>query len=89
MLHNPDILLSLGGLVVSQPLSQSVGRGFESQRKCWDFSSYKYMYVYIKEHKLMATFIYEYIIYIHYTEILYTHMCVVISMVNISHLYTN
>ena len=34
---NPDILLSLSGLMVSQPLSQSVGRGFESQGKCWDF----------------------------------------------------
>ena len=41
MLHNPDILLSLSGLVVSQPLSQSLGRGFESQKKCWDFSSLK------------------------------------------------
>ena len=29
---NPDILLSLSGLMVSQPLSRSVGRGFESQR---------------------------------------------------------
>ena len=37
--HNADILSSLSGLVVSQPLSQSVGRGFESQGKCWDFSS--------------------------------------------------
>ena len=36
---NPDILLSLSGLMVSQPLLQSVGRGFESHRKCWDFSS--------------------------------------------------
>ena len=39
---NPDILLRLNGIVVSQPLSQSVGRGFESQRKCWDISSYIY-----------------------------------------------
>ena len=45
MLHNPDILLSLSGLVVLQPLSQSVGRGFESHRKYWDFSSlYLYMW---------------------------------------------
>ena len=53
---NPDILLSLSGLMVSQPLSQSVGRGFESQRTCWDFSSlknreisaliYKHIYIY-------------------------------------------
>ena len=41
LLHNPDIVLSLSGLMVSQPLSQSVGRRFESQRKCWDFSSLK------------------------------------------------
>ena len=39
MQPNPDILLSLSGLMVSQLLSLSVGRGFESQRKCWDFSS--------------------------------------------------
>ena len=39
---NPDFLLRLSGLVILQPLSQSVGRGFESQRKCWDFSSLKY-----------------------------------------------
>ena len=38
---NPDILLSLSGLMVSQPLSQSVGRGLESQGKCWDFSALK------------------------------------------------
>ena len=38
---NPDILLSLSGLTVSQPFSQSVSHGFESQRKCWDFSSLK------------------------------------------------
>ena len=38
---NPDILLSLSGLMVWQLLSQSVGRGFESQGKCWDFSSLK------------------------------------------------
>ena len=38
---NPDILLSLSGLLVSQSLSQSMGRGFESQRKCWDFFSLK------------------------------------------------
>ena len=38
---NPDILSSLSGLMVSQPLSQSVGCGFESQEKCWDFSSSK------------------------------------------------
>ena len=36
---NPGILLSLSGLMVSQQLSQSVGRRFESQRQCWDFSS--------------------------------------------------
>ena len=36
---NPDILLSLSSPMVSQPLSQSVDRGFESHRKCWDFSS--------------------------------------------------
>ena len=54
---NVDILLSFSDLLLSQPLSQSVGRGFESQRKCWDFSSLKngaisaqlyiYMYIYI------------------------------------------
>ena len=31
-LAHPDILLSLSGLVISQPLSQSVCRRFESQR---------------------------------------------------------
>ena len=55
MQHNPDNILSLSGLMISQQLSQSVGRGFKSQRKCWDFSSLKnraisaliYIYIYI------------------------------------------
>ena len=40
-------------LILKQPLSQSVGRGFESQKQCWDFSSLKnraisaLMYIYI------------------------------------------
>ena len=29
----PDFLLSLSGLTVSQPFSQSVGRGFKSERE--------------------------------------------------------
>ena len=35
------ILFTVSGLAVSQPLSKSVGHAFESQRKCWDFSSTK------------------------------------------------
>ena len=40
---NPDIILSVSGIVVSQPLSQSVGHGFESQRKCLNFFFYNYI----------------------------------------------
>ena len=68
MLHNPVILLSLSGLVVSQPLSQSVGRGFESQRMCWDFSSLK--------NRAISALIYIFIyIYIHIY--IYISMCVI------------
>ena len=38
---DPDILLRLGGLMVWQPVLQSVARGFEFQRNCWDFSSWQ------------------------------------------------
>ena len=38
---NPNILLSLSGLMVSQRLLQFVGRRFQSQGQCWDFSSPK------------------------------------------------
>ena len=55
MQFNPDILFRLSGLVVSQLLLQSVGRGFESQRKCWDFSSL--------QNRAISALIYIYIIY--------------------------
>ena len=57
--------------MVSQPLSQSVSRGFESQRKYWDFSSLKnraiialiYIYIYIMSILIVYihTHIYKYI----------------------------